>query len=107
MQPINTRYAERQPDAAASAEAAGRAALADPLRFCIFTTVALIAWVFGPPLAVVLMSGLGLWAYGRAWQRGLRRSKCLLRDARLVLLYLGVAFVAGLFFAARGLAGWL
>src|SRR6185369_10977394 len=43
----------------------------DPIRFCVFTTVALIAWVFGPPVAVTLMSGLGLWAYWHAWRKGL------------------------------------
>ena len=74
----------------------------DPLRFCIFTTIALIAWAFGPPLAVMLMSGLGLWAYVRAWRQGLRHSKCVLRDPRLVMAYLGGAFVLGLVFTVRG-----
>ena len=73
----------------------------DPLRFCIFTTIGLIAWLVGPPAAVALMSGLGLVAYGRAWRSGLRTSKCLLGDVRLVLAYLGIAFAAGVFFAAR------
>jgi hypothetical protein len=106
LQPINTRYAEAT-GSAQSQPAAGETPLRDPLRFCIFTTVALIAWVFGPPVAVAIMSALGLWAYGRAWRNGLRSSKCLLRDARLVLLYLGVAFVAGVFFSLRQLIGLL
>jgi hypothetical protein len=66
----------------------------DPLRFCIFTTVALLAWLFSPPVAVLLMSGLGLVAYVRAWRGGLRRSKCVLGDVRLVVGYLAVAFAA-------------
>jgi hypothetical protein len=74
-------------------EPSGTAAF-DPIRFCIFTTIALIAWVLGPPVAVMLMSGLGLWAYGRAIRQGLGRTKCVLRDPRLVLVYLGIAFLA-------------
>ena len=73
----------------------------DPIRFCIFTTVALIAWVFGPPVAVTLMSGLGLWAYWHSWRKGLRTTKCFLRDPRLVMLYLGAAFVLGAVFTVR------
>ena len=75
----------------------------DPLRFCIFTTVAIIAWVCGPPFAVALMSGLGLWAYANAWRQGLRQSKCFLRDPRLIMGYLGTAFVLGLGFMLRDL----
>jgi hypothetical protein len=75
----------------------------DPIRFCIFTTIALIAWAFGPPFAVTLMSGLGLWAYVNAWRQGLRESKCFLRDPRLIMGYLGTAFGLGLFFTARGI----
>ncbi|HEY0602702.1 MAG TPA: hypothetical protein VGD58_07310 [Herpetosiphonaceae bacterium] len=75
----------------------------DPIRFCIFTTIALIAWAFGPPLAVTLMSGLGLWAYANAWRQGLRQSKCFLRDPRLIMGYLGGAFVLGLIFTVRGI----
>ena len=73
----------------------------DPIRFCVFTTVALIAWVFGPPVAVTLMSGLGLWAYWHAWRTGLRSTKCVLRDPRLVMLYLGAAFVLGVVFTVK------
>lgn len=78
-------------------------AVFDPIRFCIFTTIALIAWICGPPLAVTLMSGLGLWAYTHAWRQGLRQSKCFLRDPRLVMAYLGGAFVLGLSFSVRDL----
>ncbi|HEX6293197.1 MAG TPA: hypothetical protein VFZ66_28705 [Herpetosiphonaceae bacterium] len=75
----------------------------DPIRFCVFTTVALIAWAFGPPFAVALMSGLGLWAYANAWRQGLRQSKCFLRDPRLIMGYLGTTFVLGLIFTVRGI----
>lgn len=75
----------------------------DPLRFCIFTTIALIAWAFGAPFAVLLMSGMGLLAYANAWRQGLRQSKCFLRDPRLVMGYLGTAFVLGAIFTARNL----
>ncbi|MGB5038668.1 MAG: hypothetical protein WBQ66_18820 [Blastocatellia bacterium] len=68
----------------------------DPIRYCVFTTVAIIAWVFSPPVAVVLMSGMGLWAYVDAYRKGLRESKCLLRDPRIVMVYLALAFVAGI-----------
>lgn len=82
----------------------------DPIRFCIFTTVALIAWVFGPPVAVTAMSGLGLWAYRDAWRKGLRETKCFLRDPRLVMAYLGGAFLLGAAFSVRALmhfVGWV
>ncbi len=75
----------------------------DPIRFCVFTTVALIAWIFGPPFAVALMSGMGLWAYANAWRQGLRQSKCVLLDPRLVMLYLGTAFVLGIIFTVRAM----
>src|SRR5947209_685378 len=67
----------------------------DPIRFCVYTTVALLAWLVSPPVMVMAMSGLGLWAYWRAMRGGLTRSKCVLRNPRLVLLYLGAVFAAG------------
>jgi hypothetical protein len=67
----------------------------DPIRFCVYTTVALLAWLVSPPVVVMIMSGLGLWAYARAVRGGLTRSKCVLRNPRLVLLYLGSVFAAG------------
>ncbi len=81
-------------------ESAPRIVTYDPLRFCIFTTVALLAWVFGP-LAVLAFSGLGFWAYARARRQGLLRSKCLLRDTRLTMAYLGLAFLVAAWFVAR------
>jgi hypothetical protein len=83
-----------------------RPATYDPLRFCIFTTVALLAWMLGP-LAVLAFSGLGFWAYASARRRGLLRSKCLLRDTRLTMAYLGVAFLLAGVFAGRNLMNLL
>jgi hypothetical protein len=79
----------------------------DPLRYCIFTTIAILAWVLGPAAAVMLMSGLGVWAYTRAWRAGLRRSRCLLGDVRLVVAYLAGSFVLGATFVIRDLLGVL
>jgi hypothetical protein len=75
----------------------------DPLRYCIFTTIALLAWILRPAAAVMLMSGLGVWAYTRAWRAGLRRSRCALGDVRLVVAYLSASFVLGVIFAVRDL----
>ena len=66
----------------------------DPLRLCVFATVALLAWLAGP-FALVFFAGLGFAGYARARRRGLTRSKCVLRDTRLVLAYLGLLVVAG------------
>jgi hypothetical protein len=73
----------------------------DPVRFCVMTTVALLAWLFGPPAIVVAMSALGLWAYRRAIRAGLTRSRCVLRRPWLVLAYLGAALVAGVWGLVR------
>jgi hypothetical protein len=77
----------------------------DPIRLCIFTTIALLAWLFSPPIVVMAMSGLGMWAYIRAWRGGLRRSKCFLRDPRLIMGYLGAAFTLALVWTIRGWVG--
>jgi hypothetical protein len=68
-------------------------AVADPLRLCVFTTVALLTWLLGP-VVVAVMSGLALRGYVKAWRAGLRRSRCILGDVRLVVTYLAVCFVA-------------
>ncbi len=86
---------------------APRTTVSDPIRYCIYTTVALIAWVITPPAAVAWLAGLGMWGYVRAWRAGLRQSKCWLRDVRLVLVYLAAAFAAGAAFTARELVGLL
>ena len=78
----------------------------DPLMLCIFTTVALLAWVFGP-VAVAVFAVLGLAGYWRAHRAGLTRSRCYLRDVRLVLLYLALVLVAALAGIAWTVHGWL
>ena len=65
----------------------------DPLRLCIFATVALLGWLAGP-FALLFFAGLGFVGYWKARRAGLTRSKCLLRDTRLVLVYLAVLAVA-------------
>lgn len=75
----------------------------DPLRFCVLTTVALLAWLLGAPAVVMAMSAMGLWAYGRAVRGGLTQTRCILRRPKLVLGYLALAFVA----AAAALANTL
>ena len=66
----------------------------DPLRLCIYATVAVLAWIFGP-VAVVGFAALGFAGYWRARRAGLTRSRCVLRDTRLVLGYLGLLGLAG------------
>lgn len=80
---------------------AGRAAVKDPLPYCIYATVALIAWVASPPLALAFFAGLGLRKYWRAWRAGLHESDCLLGDPRRVMVYLAALMVAG-----AGVAAW-
>ena len=67
----------------------------DPIRLCVYTTIALLAWIVSPPVMLMAMSALGIAGYVRAMRAGLTRSKCVLREPRLVLVYLGSAFVAG------------
>ncbi|HEX7937344.1 MAG TPA: hypothetical protein VF483_00040, partial [Gemmatimonadaceae bacterium] len=64
----------------------------DPLRYCVMTTVALLAWAFGP-WAVMAMAGIGFVAYWQATRGGLTKSRCVLRYPALVMTYLGLAFV--------------
>ncbi|MEI2778021.1 MAG: hypothetical protein V9G19_19070 [Tetrasphaera sp.] len=67
----------------------------DPLRLCIFATIALLGWLLGP-YAVILFGALGFTGYWQARRAGLTRSKCFLRDTRLVLGYLAVLVAAGI-----------
>lgn len=67
----------------------------DPLRLCIFATIALLGWAAGP-VALTVFAAVGFAGYWKARRRGLRRSKCFLRDTRLVLAYLGILLAAGL-----------
>lgn len=79
----------------------GRARVKDPLPYCIYATVSLIAWVASPPLAVAFFAGLALRKYWRAWRAGLSKSDCLLGDPRRVMAYLATLMVAGV-----GVAAW-
>jgi hypothetical protein len=74
----------------------------DPIRLCVYATVALLAWLLGP-VAVVGFAALGFAGYWRARRAGLTRSKCVLRDTRLVLGYLALVGLAG----AVGIVWWL
>ncbi|MEV0271898.1 MAG: hypothetical protein HOV78_11845 [Hamadaea sp.] len=74
----------------------------DPLRLCIYATIALLGWLLGP-VALVIFAGIGFAGYWRARRAGLTRSKCFLRDTRLVLTYLGVLTLAGL----GGIVWWV
>jgi hypothetical protein len=71
-------------------------AIRDPVAWCVWATVALLGWLISPPLVTAAFGGAGVWAYARAWRAGLRRSDCILRDPRLVMLYLGLLAAAGL-----------
>ncbi len=87
------RAIDLTPTTVADIEPGGEAAPGgfDPLRLCVFATIALLAWL-GGPWALAFFAGLGFVGYGRARRAGLLRSKCLLGDTRLVLLYLAVLF---------------
>ncbi|MEV4807957.1 hypothetical protein AB0K18_48890 [Nonomuraea sp. NPDC049421] len=74
----------------------------DPLRLCVYATVALLAWLLGP-WAVLGFAVLGFAGYWRARRAGLSRSKCFLRDTRLVLAYLGLIGLAALAAIVAGL----
>jgi hypothetical protein len=78
----------------------------DPLRLCVYATVALLAWLLGP-WAVAGFAVLGFAGYWRARRAGLTRSRCLLRDTRLVLAYLGLLALAGVLGIAWSVHGWL
>lgn len=78
----------------------------DPLRLCIFATVALLGWALGP-FALLWFAAVGFVGYWRARRAGLIRSRCYLRDTRLVLTYLGLLIAAagaGVWYAVTG---WL
>ncbi|MBN3496592.1 hypothetical protein [Arthrobacter pascens] len=67
----------------------------DPLRLCIFATIALLGWAAGPA-ALAVFAAIGFAGYWKARRRGLTKSKCYLRDTRLVLAYLGILLAVGL-----------
>lgn len=74
----------------------------DPLRLCVYTTVALLACVLGP-IALLGFALIAIAGYARARRAGLLRSRCKLGDTRLVLLYLSVIAVA----AAVAIPFWI
>lgn len=74
----------------------------DPLRLCIFATVAALGWLFGP-LALGFFAALGFAGYWRARRAGLLRSRCLLGDTRVVLVYLAALVLLA---AVGGWQGW-
>jgi hypothetical protein len=78
----------------------------DPLRLCVYTTIALLTWLVGP-VVVVAFAVAGFLGYRAARRQGLLRSKCVLRDTRLVLLYLTAAAVAGALGVVVQVSGWL
>jgi hypothetical protein len=78
----------------------------DPLRLCVYATIALIAWLLGP-WALAGFAVLGFAGYWRARRAGLTRSRCFLRDTRLVLGYLALLTVAGLIGIGLSVHGWL
>ncbi|MFC4063031.1 hypothetical protein ACFOWE_32530 [Planomonospora corallina] len=84
--------------------ATGGAQPYDPLRLCVYATVALLAWL-GGAWVVLGFALLGFTGYLRARRAGLTRSKCLLRDTRLVLGYLALIAAAALVVIVRGFTG--
>lgn len=64
----------------------------DPLRLCVFTTVAVIACLLGP-IAVLGFAIVAIAGYARARRAGLLRSRCKLGATRNVLVYLSVVAV--------------
>ena len=85
------------------AEDAAKPAAYDPLRLCIFATIALLGWL-GGPWVVAGFAALGFAGYWKARRGGLLISRCYLRDTRLVLTYLALLFVAAGFGVWRSLA---
>ncbi|MEP7013501.1 MAG: hypothetical protein ABJC13_24530 [Acidobacteriota bacterium] len=68
----------------------------DPFRLCTYATLVALAWLFSPPVVLAICAILGFVAYAKALRAGLKRSRCLLRDTRLTLVYLGVLAVMAL-----------
>ena len=72
------------------------AATLEPLRYCVATTVALIAWLLAPAPTVATMGALGAWGYWLAIRHGLKDTRCILGRSWIVLLYLSLASAAGI-----------
>ena len=67
----------------------------DPLKLCVFATVALLGWLLGP-VALLVFASVAIVGYAQARRGGLLRSRCKLGDTRLVLAYLVVLAAAAL-----------
>ena len=78
----------------------------DPLRLCVYATIAALAWLLGP-VALLGFALLGFFGYLRARRQGLTRSKCVLRDTRLVLTYLAALALAATAGITWNVYGWL
>jgi hypothetical protein len=76
----------------------------DPLRLCVFATVALLAWLLGP-VALAFFAVLGAVGYARARRAGLLHSRCKLGDTRVVIAYLVVLALLGAAGTAYALTG--
>lgn len=77
----------------------------DPLRLCIFATVAAIAWLAGP-LALVFFAALGIRGYVVAIRGGLTRTRCLWHDPRVSVAYLAALAALGAAALVTGLGPW-
>ena len=85
--------ADRRDAGHPAADDVTQAAPYDPLRLCIFATIALLGWL-GGPWVLLVFAALGFVGYWKARRRGLLTSQCFLRDTRLVLTYLALLVVA-------------
>ncbi|MGH3802604.1 MAG: hypothetical protein ACRDTD_21260 [Pseudonocardiaceae bacterium] len=61
----------------------------------------------GWPFVVLGFAALGIGSYLRARRAGLTRSRCVLRDTRLVLGYLGLVALAAAIGIGSDVTGWL
>ena len=84
---------------------AAGAAPHDPLRLCIFATVAAIAWLAGP-VALVFFALLGVRGYVRAIRGGLTSTRCLWHDPRISVAYLAALALLGVAAIGLGLGPW-
>lgn len=74
----------------------------DPLRLCVFATIALITCIAGP-VSLLVFAVVAIRGYVRARAAGLLRSRCKLGDTRNVLAYLVVLAVL----AAAAIPFWV
>ena len=77
----------------------------DPLRLCVFTTIALLTCIFGP-LSLLAFALVAIRGYARARRAGLLHSRCKLGDTRNVLAYLVTLAVLALLATPVWLWAW-